>query len=336
MSTKQASFRKYVLVPASVQDESQAKAARHAEEIKSLRHYNPTLESLATLREQFESVFTRTDIGDADKLALIHSIQNRFDSLKQNVMGAPVVPAPPPAAPAAAAPAPPAAAPPAAAPAPPPAAPPAATVVPPPPPVATATAMTADAKALTSLSGNDPAGTKGLPQMYDRKVTRFDREILKQHPNRIGVDHDSGELMIDGKRIANSNFADLKRELYIHNKLHNLTGLDAFTSTISSLMPSSSYHISSLISNSKIIEKIQPEEVVDDEGDAAHSTKSYSYQPYSKALEASHATKAHSLQHHLKHNLKYQDAQESPALPPLPANLPPPPGNAPKILRLYD
>ena len=87
-------FRKYVLVPAGAADEEKNKAVRHAEEIKSLRHYNPTLESLATLREQFETVFSRVDIGDADKLALIHSIQKRFDALKPNVLITP-----PPAAP---------------------------------------------------------------------------------------------------------------------------------------------------------------------------------------------------------------------------------------------
>ncbi len=104
-SSKQPAFRKYVLVPAptpvaSQSDEETKKAARHAEEIKSLRHYNPTLDALATLRLQIESVFTRQDLGDADKLALIHSIQNRFDALKPSAMGLSVATqAPPPAGP---------------------------------------------------------------------------------------------------------------------------------------------------------------------------------------------------------------------------------------------
>ena len=102
-------------------------------------------------------------------------------------------------------------------------------------PRAAAAATLAAAKEIALTT--DPAGAKGLLQMYDKKVARFDSEILKQHPNRIGVDYGSGELMIGGKRIANSNFADLKRELYIHNKNHYLTGLDALTSTLTSLLP---------------------------------------------------------------------------------------------------
>ena len=327
-SSKQPAFRKYVLVPAptpvaSQSDEESKKAARHAEEIKSLRHYNPTLDALATLRLQIESVFTRQDLGDADKLALIHSIQNRFDALKPSAMGLSVATqAPPPAAPAAAAPPPaaPAAAPPAAA-APPPAAPasaPPAEVAP--PPVAAAAAAT------TTTASTE---SKTLPAMYDRKIARFDREILKQYPNRIGVDYGSGELMIDGKRIINSNYADLMRELYIHNKAHNLIGLDALTTTISSLLPTTSISINHLISNSKIIEQIDPEAK-----EPSSETASSSVHPYSSALDTFRSKKLHNL----KHNVKYQDAQDNSLIEPPPPPPPPPalpPGQAPKTLRIY-
>ena len=320
-SSKQPAFRKYVLVPAptpvaSQSDEESKKAARHAEEIKSLRHYNPTLDALATLRLQIESVFTRQDLGDADKLALIHSIQNRFDALKPSAMGLSVATqAPPPAAPAAAPPAATDAAPPPAAPADPQ---PMAVV---PPPVAAAAAAT------TTTASTE---SKTLPAMYDRKIARFDREILKQYSNRIGVDYGSGELMIDGKRIINSNYADLMRELYIHNKAHNLIGLDALTTTISSLLPTTSISINHLISNSKIIEQIDPEAK-----EPSSETASSSVHPYSSALDTFRSKKLHNL----KHNVKYQDAQDNSLIePPPPPPRPPtalPPGQAPKTLRIY-
>ena len=187
------------------------------------------------------------------------------------------------------------------------------------------------------------AAFKALPAIYEKKIERFDREILKKHPGRIGELASTGELMIDGQRVPNSNYADLMRELYIHNKAHNLTGMDSLTSTLSSLMSSSSssssssststssHSIDNLISNSKIINQIitpeQHEEMTEGE-EGSHSKKSSSFHPYSRRTKQ------------LRHSLKYQDAQANPIPPPPTSSsfaAPTlPPGQVPKTLRLYD
>ncbi len=341
-SKQQEAYRKFVLVPAppaaaaasqqhqQLLDEEKNKAARHAEEIKSLRHYNPTLESLATLREQFEAVFSRADLVDADKLALIHNIQKRFDALKPNLMGS-IAPqlAPAPEVPALAV----AQAPPPAAPVPAGAPPPPAAVQPPAAAAAAAVAATPSKKTeqmeQQQQQQKEPVALKGLPQKYDMKIDRFERHILKRHPDRIAENVETGELLIDGKPVPNSNYADLMRELFISNKIHNLTGMESVITTLRDLISSSSHSIDKLISNSKIINQIAPDtqqqEAEPSASVTASSTHSTAFHPYSRPL---------------KHNVKYQDAHDNPLPDPssltTTPTLPLPPGQVPKTLRLYD
>lgn len=204
-SSKSSSFQKMRLVRESeLEDLKQQR--RRSTAVKDIRQYNPTLDSLASVKLEMDSVLDRNDLLDADKLILLNALRSRFNSLKPGI----AVAAPPPAAPAAP--------------------PPAATGAGPQPPPA----AVFDAATHRQYHGLNQLH---IPIQYANKLERFTDSVLDPYAEQIGAEPNTGELVIDGEPVAGSRFDDLIRECYLHSANHNLIGLDIFLSKLHSLDP---------------------------------------------------------------------------------------------------
>ena len=231
---------------------------------KQIRDYNPNLKAMADRKIDMQSVFDRKDLTPEEKLLLIEANQQRFTQLqnKMNFTLPKVTPNPFPPVAAAAGPAPP----PAAA---------AAPLLPRPvaagePDLALAAAAAPipvpDGKAMLETDkiseSEDFQVSDDLPQVQNKHKMKLQKlgELIDNSAGAIGKDSVTGQLVLDGKRIENSSFNDLIKELYSHNKHSNLIGQDALLDTISRLnSPGGKWHnvkLNSLIPRHQIKNRI--------------------------------------------------------------------------------
>ena len=245
---------------------------------KRLREYDPTLSKRADLQIEMSGLLDRNDITAEEKLALYKATQTNYDSLTrdrpdpatqgQNI-DLPRVPVGPEGLP----------------------------PLPPPgnPLSVPETRTLADVRALLKkvhpvaahpsrdasgssaspsdetvsnvLNAEDSAtGDKGVKKHTgsERNAEKQTRlfTLLKQNPQFVTEDPQTGELILEGQRIPNSSYRNLFSSLYQTQSTHNLTGWTQFLTTLAKLFNKSSIRTQNLtnyISAKSAIDQLNPQ-----------------------------------------------------------------------------
>ena len=111
-------------------------------------------------------------------------------------------------------------------------------------------------RAATSSTVPSPVNLiPSVAQKHNAKYTRL-TQVLSNYPDKLTVNVNTGEAMIDGTSLAGSNYADLISNLYAHHKAHNLVGQTEFLDALNSIVNSPREFVlpSSVISNKKVLE----------------------------------------------------------------------------------
>ena len=80
---------------------------------------------------------------------------------------------------------------------------------------------------------------KGLKRHMSDKVNNI-KDLIESNPNRIGVQNETGEIILDGKAIEKSSFYDLIKSLFVEDNKANLNGSRKFIDTLASMINSNS------------------------------------------------------------------------------------------------
>ena len=198
---------------------------------------NPEMTSMIEIQHQIEGLLNNSKLSDEEKVILLDRARERFAKLMDSLRPTPlppldlppiITPPPPPTLP----PIPPTATP---------------FVIPPapplPPPRGTSTGVGPAAPSMYE--------SVQLPSQYDAKFGKL-KEFLNAVPKLIGKNA-YNELILEGKRIPNSNFDDLMRNLYVPRESYNLTGVNELVSTLKRLNLPHNY-----LSNKDLAEQLAP------------------------------------------------------------------------------
>ena len=279
---------------------------------KQIRDYNPQLKAMADIQTSIDNFLMDSTLGYDEKLPLINYLNGKFNSLFQatrNTLGNRseplVIPTPALAANA------------------------------PPPSAAAAATDSASAAAPTiaafsSSAQEGPEKSTPLPTTIDAKIpgqyAKKYNDLLQflQNQQAAGVIErtTSNEMRINGELIPNSSFTDLMRGLYTRNQTMNYTGENKFLQALSTLkLPTT------LISNKDALAKLEGLGV----GVLGAHTKSNkaSLETVPSASKLADTDIAEDKGKQEGRGLLWK--QKNPIMKFIKA----PPGNRPKILRLY-
>lgn len=226
---------------------------------KQLVSYNPELRSMVFLKDEMDTILTRSDLPADEKLKMFQIAQHRFDALKADVLHPALTAASKSK-------------------------------------LETVTDEAED-EAEADDEGDEEAAASptpvmgsstsvvdtgapyssvmmALPNQYQRKAAKL-ADFFAAHGGHFGR-NSSGQMTIQGKAIPNSNYHDLIRQLYIH-RTNMPVGFDTFVGELKKLnVPHHS------ISNSKAIQLLKPVDVFATPPQVAAQTGEGSHKPPGK------------------------------------------------------
>ena len=152
----------------------------------------PEMSSMIEIQQQIEGVLKSSKLSDEEKVNLLDRARSRFDKLKDALHPGAVRANPPP-----------------------------------PPLDDMDEPIVALGPQLVDRGAGPPPPDSifdaiPLPQQFAQKFDRL-KNFLNAKPNLIS-NNALKEVILDGKRIPNSNFHDLIRNMYVRNEAYNLTG----------------------------------------------------------------------------------------------------------------
>ena len=206
-----SSFSKYTLIEKGELDRLRQ---------KQVRDHNPTLMTLANLKDKMDDVLVNEQLGSSERVKLFDSLMSSFQTLKQ---GAPLVATRGPDV---------------------------EQIVKEEPKIKTTKEeVPADQSSVKDIVEPTPVKSKSEEDtqilekqvwkginLANRHINSFNelKKYVDGNPGLISKNK-KGELVLEGKTIPNSNFDDLVRNLYYSARSQNLTGRPQFLSTLKSI-----------------------------------------------------------------------------------------------------
>ena len=97
-----------------------------------------------------------------------------------------------------------------------------------------------------------------VSKRHGKKLTLLS-DLISKHPTVLSNDAQTGEVVVNGRKVQNSSFQDLISDLYFHSKKSNLIGQKQFLEGLSKIMKSDYPHFEprAFASNTNLIHSLE-------------------------------------------------------------------------------